>query len=42
VSMWTLGKLTGGIEWIQLDQDRDRLFAVVSAVMNVRFLTLRS
>jgi hypothetical protein len=29
----------GGVEWIQLAQDRDRWRAVVSAVMNLRDLT---
>jgi hypothetical protein len=28
----------GGVDWIQLAQDRDRWRAVVSAVMNVRLL----
>jgi hypothetical protein len=28
----------GGVEWIQLAQDRDRWRAVVSAVMNLRVL----
>jgi hypothetical protein len=29
---------SGGVEWIQLAQDRDRWRAVVSAVMNLRVL----
>jgi hypothetical protein len=40
-SKWTLGRLAGGgggVEWIQLAQDRDRWRAVVSAVMNPRVL----
>jgi hypothetical protein len=42
-SKWTLGRLaTGGVEWIQLAQDRDRWRAVVSAVMNLRVLAPRS
>jgi hypothetical protein len=32
----------GGVEWIHLTQDRDRWWAVVSAVMNLRVLAPRS
>jgi hypothetical protein len=32
----------GGVNWIQLAQDRDRWQAVVSAVMNIRVLAPRS
>jgi hypothetical protein len=32
----------GGVDWILLAQDRDRLRAVVSAVMNLRVLAPRS
>jgi hypothetical protein len=32
----------GGVEWIDLAQDRDRWRAVVSAVMNLRVLAPRS
>jgi hypothetical protein len=40
-SKWTLGRLVGGVEWIQLAQGRDRWRAVVSAVMNLRVLAPR-
>jgi hypothetical protein len=32
----------GGVYWIRLAQDRDRWWAVVSAVMNLRVLAPRS
>jgi hypothetical protein len=32
----------GGVDWIQLAQDRDRWRAVVSAVMNLRVLAPQS
>jgi hypothetical protein len=32
----------GGVDWIRLAQDRDRWWAVVSAVMNLRLLAPRS
>jgi hypothetical protein len=32
----------GGADWIRLAQDRDRWRSVVSAVMNLRVLALRS
>jgi hypothetical protein len=32
----------GGVEWNRLAQDRDRWWAVVSAVMNLRVLAPRS
>jgi hypothetical protein len=32
----------GGVNWIRLSQDRDRWRTVVSAVMNLRVLALRS
>jgi hypothetical protein len=32
----------GGVDWIRLAQDRDRLLAVASAVMNLRVLAPRS
>jgi hypothetical protein len=38
-SEWTSGRLAGGgVECIHLAQDRDRWWAVVSAVMNLRVL----
>jgi hypothetical protein len=37
-----LGEIGGGVEWIQLAQDRDRWRAVVSTVMNLRVLAPRS
>jgi hypothetical protein len=38
---WMFGRLAGGgggVEWIQLAQDRDRLRAAVNAVMKLRVL----
>jgi hypothetical protein len=32
----------GGVDWIRLAQDRDRWWAVVRAVMNLRVLAPRS
>jgi hypothetical protein len=32
----------GGVDWIRLAQERDRWWAVVSAVMNLRVLAPRS
>jgi hypothetical protein len=32
----------GGVDWIRLAQDRDRWWAVVSAVMNLRVLAPQS
>jgi hypothetical protein len=32
----------GGVDWIRLAQDRDRWWAVVSEVMNLRVLAPRS
>jgi hypothetical protein len=32
----------GGVDWIRMAQDRDRWRAVVSEVMNLRFLAPRS
>jgi hypothetical protein len=36
------GRLVGGVEWIQLAQDRERCQAVVKAVMKLRVLAPRS
>jgi hypothetical protein len=38
-SEWILRTLdAGGVEWIQLAQDRDQWWAVVNTVMNLRVL----
>jgi hypothetical protein len=37
-----LGRLAGGVEWIKLDQIRDRRRALVNTVMNLRVLAPRS
>jgi hypothetical protein len=42
-SKWTLGRLVGGgVEWIYLAADRDRWWAVVNVVMNLRVLAPQS
>jgi hypothetical protein len=33
---WILGRLTGGVEWIQLAQDTDQRQALVNMVMNLQ------
>jgi hypothetical protein len=35
---WIFKKYWGGMDWIDMAQDRDRWRAVVSAVMNLRVL----
>jgi hypothetical protein len=42
IKMDLRGDWLGGVEWIQLAQDRDRWRAVVNAVMNLRVLAPRS
>jgi hypothetical protein len=37
-SEWILGRLAGGVEWIQLAQDIGRWRAVVNAVINFRVI----
>jgi hypothetical protein len=41
-SEWILGRLAGGVELIQLAQDRDRWRTLVNAVMNLQVLARRS
>jgi hypothetical protein len=43
-SEWILGRWAGGggVEWIQLAQDRDGWWALVNAVMNLRVLASQS
>jgi hypothetical protein len=40
-SKWILGRLAGGVEYIQLAQNRDRWRSVVNTVMNIRVLVQR-
>jgi hypothetical protein len=35
---WSFRKWNGGMDWIDLAQDRKRWWAVVKAVMNLRVL----
>jgi hypothetical protein len=41
-SEWILRRLAGGVQWIQLVQDRDRWWALVNAVIELRVLAPRS
>jgi hypothetical protein len=41
-SEWILGRLDGGVMWIQLAQDRDRWRSVVKVAINLRVLVPRS
>jgi hypothetical protein len=41
-SEWILGRLAGGVEWIQLAQDRDRWRALVNTLLNLRVVEQRS
>jgi hypothetical protein len=42
VSEWILGRLAGGVEWIQLPQDRARWRVLINTVMNLQVLASRS
>jgi hypothetical protein len=39
---WILGRLAGGVEWIQLAQSRGRWRAVISTVTNPWVLSTRN
>jgi hypothetical protein len=41
-SEWMLWKLAGGVDWIQLAQDKGRWRVIVNTVMNLRVLAPRS
>jgi hypothetical protein len=41
-SEWILERLAGEVEWIQLDQNRDRWRSLVNTVINFMFLVTRS
>jgi hypothetical protein len=41
-SEWMLGRLAGGVDWIQLVHYMQRWQALVNTVMNLRLLTPRS
>jgi hypothetical protein len=34
---WIFTKQNGGVDWIDMDQERDKVRAVVSTVMNLQF-----
>jgi hypothetical protein len=41
-SQWLLERLAGGIEWIELAQNKDRWRPLVNTVMSLRVLAPRS
>jgi hypothetical protein len=41
-SEWVFGKLAGGVEWIQMAQDRGRWRALDNALIKLRVLAPRS
>jgi hypothetical protein len=41
ISEWILGRLAGGVEWVQLVQDSGRWRAFLNTVMNLLVLALQ-